>query len=74
MYQGWTRPAICTLQADEPGEYATLFAPIRLQGVTARNRIVASPKSQYCSQDGAPTDWQLVNLARYAIGGAGIVF
>jgi 2,4-dienoyl-CoA reductase-like NADH-dependent reductase (Old Yellow Enzyme family) len=29
---------------------------------------------QYLSVDGGPTDWHLVHLGRFAIGGAGIVF
>ena len=29
---------------------------------------------QYHSQGGGPTDWHLVSLGKYAIGGAGIVF
>lgn len=51
-----------------------LFTPIRLRGVTARNRIVASPMCQYSSEDGAPTDYHLVHLGKFAMGGAGIVF
>lgn len=51
-----------------------LFEPIALKGVTARNRIVLSPMCQYRSVEGSPTDWHLVSLGRYAIGGAGIVF
>jgi 2,4-dienoyl-CoA reductase-like NADH-dependent reductase (Old Yellow Enzyme family) len=51
-----------------------LFTPIALRGLTARNRIVVSPMSQYCSVDGEPTDWHLVHLGKFAMGGAGIVF
>lgn len=51
-----------------------LFTPITLRGVTARNRVVVSPMCQYLSVDGGPTDWHLVHLGRFAIGGAGIVF
>jgi len=51
-----------------------LFAPIRLRGVVARNRIMSSPMCQYASVDGAPTDWHLVHFGRFAAGGAGIVF
>ena len=51
-----------------------LFTPITLRGVTARNRIVASPMCQYNSVDGAPNDWQLAHLGRLAIGGCGIIF
>lgn len=51
-----------------------LFTPIALRGVTARNRIVVSPMSQYSAVDGSPTDWHLVHLGKFAMGGAGIVF
>jgi 2,4-dienoyl-CoA reductase-like NADH-dependent reductase (Old Yellow Enzyme family) len=51
-----------------------LFEPVALKEVTARNRIVAAPMSQYRSRDGSPTDWHIAHLGRYAIGGAGIVF
>ncbi len=51
-----------------------LFTPITLRGLTARNRVVVSPMSQYLARDGVPTDWHLVNLGKYAMGGAGIVF
>ena len=51
-----------------------LFTPFSLRSVTARNRVVVSPMCQYLSEDGGPTDWHLVHLGRFAIGGAGIVF
>ena len=51
-----------------------LFTPIPLRGLVARNRVVVSPMSQYLAKDGAPTDWHLVHLGKFAMGGAGIVF
>jgi 2,4-dienoyl-CoA reductase-like NADH-dependent reductase (Old Yellow Enzyme family) len=51
-----------------------LFTPVRLRGLVARNRVVVSPMSQYLAKDGAPTDWHLVHLGKFAMGGAGIVF
>lgn len=51
-----------------------LFTPISLRGIRARNRVVVSPMSQYSSVDGGPTDWHLVHLGKFAMGGAGIVF
>ena len=59
-------------QPTHPG--ALLFTPLALRGVTLRNRIVVSPMCQYASVDGAPVDWHLAHLGRYAIGGAGLVF
>jgi len=51
-----------------------LFRPIAMRGITARNRIMVGPMSQYLSIDGNLTDWHLVHLGQYGIGGAGIVF
>lgn len=51
-----------------------LFRPLKLRGITARNRIVISPMCQYSAHDGYVTDWHLVHLGRFATGGAGIVF
>jgi 2,4-dienoyl-CoA reductase-like NADH-dependent reductase (Old Yellow Enzyme family) len=54
-------------------ERPLLFRPITLRGVTARNRIMLGPMSQYLAVDGNLTDWHLVHLGQFAIGGAGIV-
>jgi 2,4-dienoyl-CoA reductase-like NADH-dependent reductase (Old Yellow Enzyme family) len=51
-----------------------LFTPIRLRSLVVRNRIVCSPMCQYVSDDGAPSEWQLVNFGRFAMSGTGIVF
>lgn len=51
-----------------------LFTPLHLRGLTARNRVVVSPMSQYAAVDAMPTDWHLVHLGKFAMGGAGIVF
>ena len=56
------------------GARPALFQPLTLRGVTLRNRIVVSPMSQYTSVAGAPTDWHLVHLGKFAMGGAGTVF
>lgn len=51
-----------------------LFQPLSLRSITSRNRVVISPMCQYSAHEGHMDDWHLVNLGRYAIGGAGIVF
>ncbi|OWT80422.1 MULTISPECIES: NADH:flavin oxidoreductase/NADH oxidase [unclassified Achromobacter] len=51
-----------------------LFQPYTLRGLTLRNRVVVSPMCQYVSQDGAATDWHLVHLGKFAMGGAALVF
>src|SRR5262245_36042852 len=67
---------IDAVKASEPrtGALPVLFRPFCVRGLTARNRIVVSPMSQYAAVDGAPTDWHLVHLGKFAMGGAGIVF
>jgi 2,4-dienoyl-CoA reductase-like NADH-dependent reductase (Old Yellow Enzyme family) len=51
-----------------------LFSALDLRGVRLRNRIAVSPMWQYAAEDGYPTDWHLMNLGRFADGGAGLVF
>jgi 2,4-dienoyl-CoA reductase-like NADH-dependent reductase (Old Yellow Enzyme family) len=51
-----------------------LFTPLQLRGVTLKNRVVISPMCQYSAHDGMANDWHFAHLARYAIGGAGLVF
>jgi len=40
-----------------------LFRPLKMRGVTARNRIMLGPMSQYLAIEGNLTDWHLVHLA-----------
>ncbi len=53
----------------------SLFDPITLRGLTARNRIWLSPMCEYSveKQDGVPTDWHLVHLGSRAVGGFGLI-
>jgi 2,4-dienoyl-CoA reductase-like NADH-dependent reductase (Old Yellow Enzyme family) len=50
-----------------------LFTPLTLRDTTLRNRVVVSPMCQYSSTDGMPTDWHLVHLGSFAVGGAALV-
>ncbi len=50
-----------------------LFDPLRIRGVTLRNRIAVSPMCQYASVDGFASDWHLVHLGSRAVGGAALV-
>ena len=50
-----------------------LFSPATLRGVTLRNRTVVAPMCQYSAKDGFASDWHLVHLGRFAIGGFGLV-
>ncbi|MEQ9434270.1 NADH:flavin oxidoreductase/NADH oxidase [Hyphomonas sp.] len=51
-----------------------LFTPLEIKDLTLRNRIVISPMHQYSADRGFATDWHLMNVGRYAAGGAGLVF
>jgi 2,4-dienoyl-CoA reductase-like NADH-dependent reductase (Old Yellow Enzyme family) len=51
-----------------------LFTPIQLRDVTLKNRVVVAPMHQYSANRGFATDWHLMNVGRYAAGGAGLVF
>jgi 2,4-dienoyl-CoA reductase-like NADH-dependent reductase (Old Yellow Enzyme family) len=53
-----------------------LFRPITIRDVTFRNRVIVTPMSQYMTLTGTgmPTDWHLVHLSQFAMGGAGLVF
>ncbi len=52
---------------------ASLFSPLTLRGLTLKNRVVISPMCQYSANRGYVTDWHLVHLGRFAVGGAGLV-
>lgn len=50
-----------------------LFSPLKIRGVTLRNRIAMSPMCQYSSEDGFANDWHLAHHAARAVGGAGLL-
>ena len=51
-----------------------LFSPMTIRGMTIKNRAVIAPMHQYAAVDGFAQDWHLMNIGRYAAGGAGLVF
>ena len=53
---------------------SSLFSPLKLRGITLRNRVVVSPMAQYSAKDGFVTDFHFAHFAKFAMGGAGIVF
>ena len=53
---------------------SALFSPLSIRAMQVENRICVSPMSQYASVDGYANDWHFAHLARFALGGAGIVF
>jgi len=50
-----------------------LFSPIALRDLTLRNRTVVAPMCQYSAIDGIANDWHFAHLARFGIGGFGLV-
>ena len=51
-----------------------LFSPLTIRGLTLRNRIVLSPMLTYSAEGGHVNDFHLAHLAKFAAGGAGLVF
>jgi 2,4-dienoyl-CoA reductase-like NADH-dependent reductase (Old Yellow Enzyme family) len=51
-----------------------LFSTIDLRGVRLKNRIVLSPMLTYAAQNGRVNDSHLAHLAKFAVGGVGLVF
>ena len=54
---------------------SALFAPLSIRSTTFRNRLWVPALCQYSveKRDGVPTDWHLVHLGAFAMGGAGLV-
>ena len=50
-----------------------LFSPIALRDIALKNRVVVAPMHQYSGVRGFPTPWHLMNVGRFAAGGAGLV-
>jgi anthraniloyl-CoA monooxygenase len=51
-----------------------MLMPLKVRGLTLKNRIMVSPMATYSSVDGVPQDFLLVHLGARALGGAAIVF
>ena len=51
-----------------------LFTPMSIRDIKMKNRVVVAPMHQYAAENGFPTDWHLMNIGRFAAGGAGRVF
>ncbi|GER88803.1 oxidoreductase [Dictyobacter vulcani] len=68
-----TLPINNTTADDQKKQTVTLFEPYTLRDITFRNRIAVAPMCQYSSVDGFATDWHLVHLGSFAVGGAALV-
>lgn len=52
---------------------ALLFEPLKVRGITLKNRIAVAPMCQYSANDGFVNDWHVVHLGSRAVGGAGLI-
>ena len=50
-----------------------LLSRYSIKSVTLKNRVAVAPMCQYSSVDGMADDWHFAHLARFAIGGFGLV-
>src|SRR3954468_1919422 len=69
-------------RSEDPGEAGrshnfvstpALLQPLTVRGLTLRNRLVVAPMCQYSVRDGLVSDYHLVHLGRFALGGFGLV-
>ena len=51
-----------------------MLLPLKVRGLTLKNRIVVSPMATYSAEGGLPQDFHLVHLGARALGGAAMVF
>ena len=51
-----------------------LFTPFSFRQLELKNRIMVSPMCQYSAVDGCVSDWHLMHLGQFAVGGAGLMF
>jgi anthraniloyl-CoA monooxygenase len=50
-----------------------MLMPLKVRGLTLKNRILVSPMATYSAVDGVPQDFLLVHLGARALGGAAMV-
>ncbi|WP_343731166.1 bifunctional salicylyl-CoA 5-hydroxylase/oxidoreductase [Duganella sp.] len=51
-----------------------MFTPVKVRGLTLKNRIAVSPMAQYSAVNGVAGDYHLAHLGARALGGAALVF
>lgn len=49
---------------------SALFSPIKLRGLTLKNRLVVSPMCQYSAEDGVANDWHFTHINNLSLSGA----
>ena len=53
---------------------SSLFSPISFRSLELKNRIIVSPMCQYSAVQGCASDWHMMHLGQFAVGGAGLLF
>jgi 2,4-dienoyl-CoA reductase-like NADH-dependent reductase (Old Yellow Enzyme family) len=56
-----------------PASQSLLFTAVKLRELMLRNRLMLSPMCTYSANEGIASDWHLVHLGQFALGGFGIV-
>lgn len=51
-----------------------LFEPLKIRELMLKNRVVISPMCQHAAENGLASNWHLVHLGKFALGGAGLIF
>ena len=54
-------------------DMSQLFTPVSLRDLDLKNRLVVAPMCQYSARHGVANDWHFAHLARFALGGFGLV-
>lgn len=50
-----------------------LFEPLKIRGLTIPNRIMLAPMNQHSAVEGFASDYALVHLGKFALGGFGLI-
>ena len=75
-FEAWfAQRAFAQAQLPAPPSLAIppMFTPLKVRGLTLKNRIVVSPMAQYSAVDGTVGDYHLAHLGARALGGAALV-
>ena len=72
-YERWFARRDGLQVADAATPPPPMFTPLKVRGLTLKNRVMVSPMAQYSCVDGVPGDFHLVHLGSRALGGAAMV-
>lgn len=64
---------VYTIQKHKTHTMSILFSPLKIKGVTLKNRIAMSPMCQYSAKDGFVNEWHFTHLGSRAVGGTGLI-